>query len=336
MRDGVTASAVDVIIRSFAAAVSADDAALLGAPSNGEIPQPIARLDGARGNGSGPTLGELAARAIEMEQTLLEPGGPGNGNRRTALGVAVPVRAGERTLGAIEAVFAAFPVMPMDRLQQVAESYAQVAALCLDDDPTLPDVLAASGRDALTGCLSYARLLEVLDAEVKRSQRFGHALSCCFVDLDRFKRVNDRYGHLTGNRVLARVGAALRGGARRYDTIGRFGGDEFVIVLPETGVEAAAIVAERARSRIDAAVAIEAPEMTGVCIGIAEWGRENVCSDVLDAADEALAEAKHLGGATVASLHDGTGRFHVLVALGDDAAGTNSSGQSDPVGRKIS
>jgi diguanylate cyclase (GGDEF)-like protein len=139
----------------------------------------------------------------------------------------------------------------------------------------------------------------VLEAEMGRSHRGGHRLSCCFIDLDRFKDVNDRDGHLEGNRVLSAVGRALRERARQYDSVGRFGGDEFIVVLPETCSRDAGAAAARFRDGALAALA-EATEVdVGISIGIAEWDGKATASELLGVADRALANAKRPGGGKI-------------------------------------
>jgi GGDEF domain-containing protein len=93
----------------------------------------------------------------------------------------------------------------------------------------------------------------------------------CFLDLDGFKRVNEEQGHLAGNRVLAAAGGALREIVRPYDLVGRFGGDEFVVVLPETGLGEAQWLADRLRSALCAAASTAAGTRVGVASGEAEW-----------------------------------------------------------------
>jgi len=99
--------------------------------------------------------------------------------------------------------------------------------------------------DPLTGLGNYRRILDVLNAEIERSGRTGRSFALLLLDLDGLKEINDRYGHLVGNRALCRLGDALRFCCRAIDTVARYGGDEFSVILPETTVEAAGVVASR-------------------------------------------------------------------------------------------
>src|SRR6202035_5485464 len=106
-----------------------------------------------------------------------------------------------------------------------ADSYARLASLCLQDREALHGLLSGGRVDALTGCLTHIALLHELQREIARSDRHGRPLSCAFIDVDRFKRVNDRYGHTHGSRVLANIASVLSVEVRRQDTLGRYGGD---------------------------------------------------------------------------------------------------------------
>jgi len=100
-------------------------------------------------------------------------------------------------------------------------------------------------KDSLTGLANYRHLVDVLDSEIKRSARTGRQFALLLFDLDHLKGINDRYGHVTGSRALCRLADALCLGCRDIDTAARFGGDEFALVLPETGAEPAGLVAKR-------------------------------------------------------------------------------------------
>ncbi|HEY5514457.1 MAG TPA: diguanylate cyclase [Geomonas sp.] len=105
--------------------------------------------------------------------------------------------------------------------------------------------------DELTGLYNYRYLDVVLDRELKRNERYGSNLSVLFLDIDLFKMVNDLFGHLIGSRVLREVGVLLRRSVRDVDAVIRYGGDEYTLVLVETGMEGAAVVAERIRRTVE-------------------------------------------------------------------------------------
>jgi diguanylate cyclase (GGDEF)-like protein/PAS domain S-box-containing protein len=102
--------------------------------------------------------------------------------------------------------------------------------------------------DLLTGLGNYRRLVEALDVEVKRTRRTGRPFAVLLLDLDQLKKINDRYGHLVGSQALCRLADVLRVDCRAIDTAARYGGDEFAVILPETTVAGARLVASRIRS----------------------------------------------------------------------------------------
>jgi diguanylate cyclase (GGDEF)-like protein len=106
-------------------------------------------------------------------------------------------------------------------------------------------------RDSLTGLLRREAVLEKLDSELQRAQRYGRPLAVGLADLDHFKSVNDRFGHLTGDSVLKWVSHVIQGGLRATDHVGRYGGEEFLLVLPETDLPGAVAVAEKVRCLVE-------------------------------------------------------------------------------------
>jgi diguanylate cyclase (GGDEF)-like protein/PAS domain S-box-containing protein len=107
-----------------------------------------------------------------------------------------------------------------------------------------------AARDPLTGLANYRRLLEAFDCERERSGRTGRSFALVLLDVDKLKKINDTYGHLIGSRVLRRVSNVLRSQCRSLDTASRYGGDEFAIVLPETGADAARHLAQRLAEKV--------------------------------------------------------------------------------------
>ena len=104
--------------------------------------------------------------------------------------------------------------------------------------------------DPLTGLGNYRRLVEALDAEVKRTGRTGRPFAVLLLDLDQLKKINDQYGHLMGSQALCRLADVLRVFCRSIDTAAQYGGDEFAVILPETTAATARLVASRIRSRL--------------------------------------------------------------------------------------
>lgn len=125
-------------------------------------------------------------------------------------------------------------------------------AVALDNAVLLKRAEALSVTDDLTSLYNSRYLAQVLGRETKRAMRIGHPLSLLFLDLDGFKSVNDTHGHLAGSRALVEAAAVIRASARETDVVARFGGDEFSLVLPDTGNEGALAVGERVRQRIAA------------------------------------------------------------------------------------
>jgi diguanylate cyclase (GGDEF)-like protein len=126
------------------------------------------------------------------------------------------------------------------------------ASVAIDNGLLLKRAEALSVTDDLTHLYNSRYLNTVLRRETKRASRSGRPLSLLFIDLDGFKGVNDRHGHLCGSRALVEAAAVIRSSARETDVVARFGGDEFALVLPDTGGEGAFAVGDRIRERIAA------------------------------------------------------------------------------------
>jgi two-component system cell cycle response regulator len=153
-----------------------------------------------------------------------------------------------------------------------------------------------ANTDPLTGCHNRRALLDELDRELNRARRYHLQLTILMVDLDRFKEVNDTRGHLVGDAVLRKIGDLLRREARTVDLISRYGGEEFTVVLPDTGVEGGVSFAERIRSRAEHFDFADAgdPLRVTVSVGVATFsgGREDTAETMIAKADGALYRAK--------------------------------------------
>ena len=179
-----------------------------------------------------------------------------------------------------------------DTLLWIASGYAYLLALCGDDPDGLGKLIASTREDPLTGCHTRAALCDRLDEEIARAERHDRDLACLFIDLDGFKRINDRCGHLVGDDVLAAVGAAMRACMRGADTIGRVGGDEFVVVLPETTMDDAVVLAGRLRSALRLSASTVIAEDISASIGVTSWQPGEQREQLIDRADRALLIAK--------------------------------------------
>jgi len=150
--------------------------------------------------------------------------------------------------------------------------------------------------DALTGVLSRRALLEALDVEVARAKRYGSALACLMLDLDHFKRINDKYGHPFGDTVLHLIARVISEHCRTNDFLGRYGGEEFLIILPETQIDGATTIAERVRSAVAETSLDQNDERITLSIGVAEWrDGDGSAKRLIAQADRALLEAKSAG-----------------------------------------
>jgi diguanylate cyclase (GGDEF)-like protein len=157
-----------------------------------------------------------------------------------------------------------------------------------------------SHKDALTGLYNRFYVMEKIDSEMNRALRHGYPISVLMLDLDHFKRINDSYGHPVGDEVLKIVGQVLRDSCRVYDVAGRYGGEEFCIVLPETQVGNTTQVAERIRNRLATTPLSVGSTSIVVTASIGVAGMDSTegvlsASTLVERADRALYSAKHLG-----------------------------------------
>lgn len=212
-----------------------------------------------------------------------------------SLGVLVLGWIGERELGSDE----------IERLRVVADQ----SALSLQNALLQAELERLSVTDRLTELFNHGYLRQRLDQEIGRAERFGHTLSVIMLDIDDFKALNDRHGHLVGDDVLRRVSALIRDNLREMDVAARYGGEEFVLIVPETDSAGALAVAERVRQSV-AESALSTSEGQGVratvSVGVATYPRDGASVDELvRSADEAMYCAKRSGKNRVAAWGEG-------------------------------
>jgi diguanylate cyclase (GGDEF)-like protein len=265
------------------------------------------RTFGARG-----LTAALEPAATAVAQWILK-----NGEMCTAMDVAVDPRFG----GAGTAAVVAFPLecrgrtvgalVGLDRTPASREPKLAAAtraallralepgAIALDNALRVARAEALSVTDDLTQLYNSRYLSQVLRRETKRASRSGRPLSLLFIDLDGFKSVNDTHGHLYGSRALVEAAALIRLSARETDVVSRFGGDEFALILPDTGSEGAAAVGERIRDRIDAHRFLQGDGLDihlTVSVGVATLPDVAASTEgLIQAADEAMYHVKDHG-----------------------------------------
>jgi len=212
----------------------------------------------------------------------------------------LPIKYGDSLLGVLnvesrdENAFSPQDVMIMNTL-------ADLVATALHNSFVFQKLQQQSITDGLTGIKTRRFFWEALSSEWKRASRSGRPFSVVLIDLDKFKEVNDTLGHLEGDLVLARVGRLLEQKCRQSNVVARYGGDEFVILMPETGIEQAQVLAERLRLWLATDPMLEEHQITG-SFGVASFPVHGFSTeDIIRVADAGMYVAKHAGGNQVST-----------------------------------
>ncbi len=160
------------------------------------------------------------------------------------------------------------------------------------------DIETLAITDGLTAAYTRRYFLERFEEEIKRSQARRTKLSFLMLDVDHFKRINDQYGHLTGDAVLKEIGVIIKENIREIDIAGRYGGEEFCVVLPDTDLEGARVVAERIRKSTESRLirAYDAAIRITISIGVSTYPADGkLAEEIIDKADWSLYRAKSQG-----------------------------------------
>ncbi len=249
--------------------------------------------------GSG-VLGKVARTGVSA---LVQNAGPGQlpgvlPESRAVL--CLPISYGESLLGVLnvesrdENAFA-----PQDVL--ILNTLADLLATALHNSFVFQKLQQQSITDGLTGIKTRRFFWEALSSEWKRASRSGRPFSVVLVDLDKFKEVNDTLGHLEGDLVLARVGRLLEQKCRQSNVVARYGGDEFIILMPETGIEQSQVLAERLRLWLATDPMLEEHHITG-SFGVASFPVHGFSmEDLIRVADAGMYVSKHAGGNQVST-----------------------------------
>jgi diguanylate cyclase (GGDEF)-like protein len=205
-----------------------------------------------------------------------------------------PIKAGSEVLGEIAAFSGTRPIGPSDRLTLAL--LARELGMVAKTQFLMEQTKLLAELDALTGLYNRRRVNATMALDTERARRHRHPLSVLISDIDHFKSVNDRFGHGVGDDVIRQVAATMRQNLRRIDTAGRWGGEEFVVVMNDTPREGAQLVAERIRAAVEAIPPMkDGPERITISIGVAIYAHNDTPAELVDRADQALYVAKRGG-----------------------------------------
>lgn len=219
--------------------------------------------------------------------------------------VAVPVRFREQCLGVIELINCIGPEGFSQRDLALLEALADYAAIAIENARHVQRIHELTITDDCTTLYNARHLNFMLDTELYRSHRYAFEFSLIFIDLDHFKNVNDTYGHLMGSKLLAEIGAAIKEKCRLIDLAFRYGGDEFVLLLPQTSKENAVGVASRLHKLIRETVWLKEAGLNvhiTASVGVASYPSDSrTKAELLHLADEAMYLVKNTSRDSVAA-----------------------------------
>ncbi len=223
--------------------------------------------------------------------------------------VGVPVRFRDHCLGVIELVNCVGPNGFDDRDLALLEALADFAAIALENARHVQRIHELTITDDCTSLYNARHLNFILETEVYRSQRYAYEFSLVFIDLDFFKKVNDTYGHLIGSKLLAEIGSMIKSHCRLIDFAFRYGGDEFVVLLPQTSKENACVVACRLHRLIRDSIWLQSEGLDvhiTASVGVASYPSDSRTKvELLHLADEAMYVVKNSTRDSVAAANLG-------------------------------
>ena len=306
-----SATVADTLLEGIVDAFEFERAVLFGAPNETDLV--LLSQSGRVDSGAPPVdLVEASVLATAMrtkERMLLSKLDQGDDPWLAALLpgarqlVVVPLWAEGHSIGVLVAEHSLRAGSRIEhRVVTMVERFCSHGALALRNAWLLEQVRAMAATDGLTGIANRATFNTTLERELSRAARAQEDASLVLMDIDHFKKLNDTYGHQTGDDVLKRVAATLKEAARLYDTPARYGGEEFGVILPRTSPADALMVADRLREAI--AASGDDPGVT-ISAGVASFPLDATDPDSLvGAADGALYASKHAGRNRVTSVAD--------------------------------
>lgn len=206
--------------------------------------------------------------------------------------VCVPVKSHDKIFGVIQLVNSCEGSIFDKADEQILTAIADFAGVAISNARALEKIQQLVITDDLTGLFNSRYFFEQIEYEVERSKRYGTPLSLVFFDLDHFKDVNDSYGHLTGSRLLAEVGAVVAEHIRKTDKAARYGGDEFVVILPQTEKSGAVVFAEKLHNELNMKSFFSSngdPLSVSGSFGVASFPEDaQTATELISLADEAM------------------------------------------------
>jgi diguanylate cyclase (GGDEF)-like protein len=289
------------------------DSALVARWDDGSAQLRVLCRDGAGGNAPAIDVSDSAARrqvlrdgkalVIQVDSTgaAVEAAQLRSAGAQTL--ILLPLNTGGRTIGLIELMAARVPRYPSPPEMQACEAMSSLAAAGLEKVRVLEQLRSAADIDLVTEVHNHRYLQERLRQEIARSARSHSPLAVLMLDLDKFKPINDRHGHADGDRVLRNIAATIKDHVRTSDIVARYGGDEFVVLMPDTDDDRAEQVAQR----VVAGVLRQQHELSdrsrvtvGVSAGLAVYPSDGRTSaELLQVADSSMYAAKRSGGRQV-------------------------------------
>ena len=188
-------------------------------------------------------------------------------------------------------------------LDYLSNMTGDMSSATLVGEAQIEEIVGLSLRDGLTGLFNHTYFYQQIDMEVRRYVRYGTLVSLALIDIDDFKKINDTYGHQEGDRILAAIGKTILCVARDSDICCRYGGDEFAIILPLTGVHEAGVIADRLKMKLKECM--PGDRTVTVSIGVASCGEKiGTYRALMEKADAALYQVKRSGKNRVIAAAD--------------------------------
>ncbi len=222
--------------------------------------------------------------------------------------ICIPLCSRDRTLGVIELLNYRASTLT-DQTMAFLRVLCDFAAIAIQNVRAVERIQELTITDDCTGLFNSRHLFSVTESEIERSRRFNLPFSLIFIDLDHFKRVNDLYGHLTGSRLLAEIAGTIKHNVRGIDSAFRYGGDEFIVLLPQTGKDAALEVTQRLLHSLRETryLLSEGLNLTVLAsFGIASYPEDgNSIQEIIGAADEMMYLVKNSSRGNIAVAQRG-------------------------------